>query len=267
MRRPSIKYLGDLALVRLPRDFTGDLAELGKKVLNRGGVRTVLLVEGVEGWERVPKVRFLAGSEETETVHREYGWLYCLDASKVMFSLGNSYERLRMSRLPHEGEVVVDMFAGVGQFTIPLAKSKAGRVVAFEINPEAYRYLVKNIQLNKVSEKVTAYNDDCRNAVKYGLAHGADRVVMGYLFGTIEYLPAALQIAKDGAAIHFHEAAEPREGWKNLYNKCLAVSETMEYRLELSGYRVVKSYSPKIWHYVLDLRALPKPLLEPAGNT
>ncbi len=266
MQRPSIKYLGDVALVRLPRDFTGDLADLGKKVLDRGGVRTVLLVEGVEGWERVPKVRFLAGSQKTETIHREYGWIYCLDASKVMFSLGNSFERLRMNRLPHEREVVVDMFAGVGQFTIPLAKSKAGRVVAFEINPEAYRYLVQNIRLNKVGGKVTAYNDDCRNAVKYGLAHRADRVVMGYLFGTIECLPVALQIAKDGAVIHFHEVAEPREGWINLYNQCRAVAEAMSYQLELSGYRVVKSYSPKSWHYVLDLRVLRQPLLKPTSN-
>ena len=266
MRRPSIKYLGDVALVRFPSGYSGDPAEFGRMVLKRGGVRSVLQLERVEGVERTPVVKHLAGSRETVTVHREYGWVYRLDASKVMFSLGNSYERLRMNRLPSVGEVVVDMFAGVGQFTIPIAKSKASRVVAFELNPEAYGYLVQNIRLNRVVEKVTAYNDDCRNAAKYEPAQKADRVVMGYLFGTTSYLPAALQIAKNGSIIHFHEVAEPKDGWTKLYNKCMAVAEELGYWLELTGYRVVKTYSPRSWHYVLDLRAFRKPLFEPPSN-
>ncbi len=256
-QKASLKYLGHVAFIRLPLGYEGDAKEVAEKILSTNPrVKTVLLVEGVEGLLRLPKVRFLAGSSDTVTVHREYGIAYKLDASKLMFSLGNSYERLRMRRLPKPKEIIVDMFAGVGQFTIPAAKSQAEKVYSFELNPEAYKYLLENIMINKVSEKVKAYLDDCRNAFKYGLEGIAYRVIMGYLKGTLNYLPTALRLAKpDGAYIHFHELAPSMDGWVELYNECKKVAEGMGYRLELMEKRKVKTYSRKYSHWVLDLWA------------
>ncbi|MEM4280871.1 MAG: class I SAM-dependent methyltransferase family protein [Candidatus Caldarchaeum sp.] len=256
LSRPSVKYLGHVALMRIPLGFKGSVEEVAQKLLREySRVKTVVLIERVEGVHRVPRTRVLAGLPVTETLHRENGIVYKLDVQKLMFSLGNSFERRRMRSLPRRGEVIVDMFAGVGQFTVPLAKSQAEKVYAFEINPEAYRYLVENLKLNKVEHRVTAFLDDCRNAPSYGLEASANRVIMGYFPGTLDYLPTALKIVKvEGGYIHFHELAKPVDGWKDLYERCRAIADRQGFKLELEGKRGVKSYSPKLWHWVLDLR-------------
>ncbi|MDW7978242.1 MAG: RsmD family RNA methyltransferase [Candidatus Caldarchaeum sp.] len=260
--KPSVKYLGHVAIVRAPLEPGESLEKFASQILSSSPrVRTVVVVEGVEGVYRIPRIRSIFGEPLTETFHRENGIAYKLDASSLMFSLGNSFERLRMKRLPERGETVVDMFAGVGQFTIPAAKSKAEKVVSFELNPKAYEYLKQNIKLNKVGDKVEAYCDDCRNSPKYGLK--ADRVIMGYLHGTINYLPAALKIAKHRAVIHFHELARPNEGWRDLYNLCVAEAKQNGVELQLEGWRVVKTYSRRLWHWVLDL-GLSQPLFQPS---
>ncbi|MEM4290666.1 MAG: class I SAM-dependent methyltransferase family protein [Candidatus Caldarchaeum sp.] len=254
MTRPSVKYLGHVALVRLPPGFSGSPEQYAERLLaGRSRVKTVVLIDGVEGPLRIPRVRGIFGEAPAETVHRENGMVFKLDASRLMFSLGNSFERLRMIDLPREGETIVDMFAGVGQFTIPAAKSRAERVYSFEVNPQAYDYLLQNISLNKVEDRVKPFCDDCRNATRHGLRNTADRIIMGYLNGTLNYLSTALEIAKTEAVIHFHELAKPVDGWVDLYSRCQLWAGEKGRQLKLLGWRVVKTYSARMWHYVLDL--------------
>ncbi|MCS7110048.1 MAG: class I SAM-dependent methyltransferase family protein [Candidatus Caldarchaeum sp.] len=268
MKKASVKFLGSVALVRLPKDSGIEVERLAAKILERNrAVKTVLLIEKVDGVFRVPVVRHVAGSTETETVVKEDGIVYKLDAAKLMFSLGNSFERRRMRKLPEPGEVVVDMFAGVGQFTIPVAKSAASHVHAFELNPIAYQYLVENIRLNHVEDKVSVYNLDCRKALEKGLAEKADRVLMGYLWGTAEFVETAYRLIKpSGGVIHFHEVGETVEGWTGLYEKCRKAAEKLGYQVELLGKRAVKTYSPKFSHWVLDLRVRRQPFPEPSRH-
>lgn len=268
MRKPTVKYLGRVALVRVPLGFEVDLHSLAEEIMKRNtAVKTVLLIERVEGPFRLPVVRHLAGDTDTETVVKEEGIVYRLDAAKLMFSLGNSFERKRMHSLPRPGETVVDMFAGVGQFTIPIAKSPASKVFAFEINPQAYRYLLDNIRINKVEEKVTPFNVDCRRALEHVPADAAERVVMGYLRGTADYFETALKLTKpDGAIIHFHELGDSYEGWSKLYQLCREKAEQTGYDITLVGKRGVKTFSPSTTHWVLDLLCRRKPFLEPFGD-
>ncbi|MEM2095175.1 MAG: class I SAM-dependent methyltransferase family protein [Candidatus Caldarchaeum sp.] len=254
MTKPSIKYLGHVALVRLPPGFVGSPEKYAEGLLAKGPkVKTVVLIDGVEGQLRTPRVRGVFGESSAETVHRENGMVFKLDASRLMFSLGNSFERLRMMKLPREGETIVDMFAGVGQFTIPAAKSRAEQVYSFEVNPHAYDYLLQNISLNKVEDRVKPFCDDCRNAAKHGLREAADRIIMGYLNGTLNYLPTALDIAKSEAVIHLHELAKPLDGWAELFSRCQVLAREVGRELKLVAWRVVKTYSARMWHYVLDL--------------
>lgn len=255
--KPSVKFLGRVAIVRVPRGSNIDLREFARVIMMRNnGVETVLEIERIEGPFRVPVIRHVAGSPDTVTTVKEDGIVYTFDASRLMFSLGNFEERRRIRRLPRPGEIVVDMFAGVGQFTLPAAKSAANHVYSFEINEEAYKYLVKNIKVNHVEHKVTAFHTDCRNAVNMGLRGCADRVLMGYFRGTAEYFPTALQLLRDvGGFIHFHELAENESGWATLYKTVSELAERFGYLVELVNKRVVKTYSPKLSHWVLDLFA------------
>ncbi len=117
----------------------------------------------------------LAGESDTETIHTEHGTRYGLDPAAVMFSPGNQAERARMGEIVEADERVFDMFAGIGYFTLPMARAGA-RVTATELNPTAFRYL-ENAMLNDVPDRVDAYMTDCRDLAE---RVEADRVVMGY---------------------------------------------------------------------------------------
>ncbi len=244
--------LGHVIVLRLPEPllpFRKDIAAAYAKVLK---ARTVLLEKGIiRGVERRPDVELLFGTE-TETTHSESGILYRLDPAKVMFSSGNFDEKLRMASLDCRGETVVDMFAGIGYFTMPLAaKAGAEKVIACEINPEAVRFLRKNIELNRVADKVTVFEGDNRDLPGEGFA---DRVVMGYVNVTWQFLPKAFSLVKKGGMIHYQDTFSidriPDGIVENLRNG------SGGRRFEIVGIREIKAYAPSISHMVADVRAL-----------
>ncbi len=182
----------------------------------------------------------------TVTVHREHGCAFRLDVEKIMWSKGNHNERVRLIDKVKRGEVVVDMFAGIGYFSIPLAvHSRAKKIYAVELNPVAFSYLLDNIKLNK-TKKIEAINAD---SAKVRIPVKADRVLMGLLPSSKEFLPKALELVKRGGFIHYHglDGNEPNNLWsdfKNAYRgKC-----------ELVDKSCVKSWGPGKWHWVLDVK-------------
>lgn len=244
--------LGHVLILRLPEallPYRKAIAEEYAKVLK---ARTVLLEKGIiRGVERRPDVELLFG-DETETTHSESGILYRLDPTKVMFSSGNFDEKLRMASLDCRGETVVDMFAGIGYFTMPLAaKAGAERVIACEINPEAVRFLRKNIELNRVADRVTVFEGDNRDLPGEGFA---DRVVMGYVNVTWQFLPKAFSLVKRGGTIHYQDTFSIDRIPDGLIENLRQGSGGRPF--EITGIREVKAYAPSISHMVADVRAL-----------
>ncbi|MEM4038906.1 MAG: class I SAM-dependent methyltransferase family protein, partial [Nitrososphaerota archaeon] len=150
------RIVDKVALIRIPEELDPWAEEIGKLTLEYyRRVRCVYRWYGVTGIERLPIIKHLAGERINIVEHREYGWVLKLDIEKLMICLGNSFERLRLARMVKKHEVVVDMFAGIGQFTIPIATiSKPRKIYAIEINSEAYKYLEENIRLNRVEDIV-----------------------------------------------------------------------------------------------------------------
>ena len=122
-------------------------------------IKTICKLSGISGEFRKPKIKKLFG-KSTITTHREHGISYNLDVSKVMFSQGNHFEKRRLMNLVKPNETVVDMFAGIGYFTLPIAK-KVKQIYAIEKNTESYNFLEQNIRQNYLSN-VTAIKGDCR---------------------------------------------------------------------------------------------------------
>nr|NIO44248.1 methyltransferase domain-containing protein [Candidatus Aenigmarchaeota archaeon] len=145
-------------------------------------------------------------------------------------------------------ETIVDMFAGIGYFSIFLAKyCKPKKIYAIDVNPKAIDYLRKNVWLNKVENKIEILQGDCRKFAKL-LEDTADRIIMGYLFKTEKFLPYALKIAKKTAIIHFHRTVKEEEIDK-LKEKIMK-----KFNVKVLRTKKVKSYAPKIWHVVYDLK-------------
>ena len=72
----------------------------------------------------------LAGNT-TVTLHREFGFAFRLDVSRVFFNTRLAYERMRVIDQTESGERVFVPFCGVGPFAIPAA-AKGAAVVAVE---------------------------------------------------------------------------------------------------------------------------------------
>ncbi len=246
------ELVGDVLVLRLPAQlepFRKEIAATYAEVLK---ARTVCQEVGViEGVYRTPNMRVIHG-DGTETVHRENRVLYKLDVAKVMFSSGNKHEKQRMASLDCRGETVVDMFAGIGYFTLPIAKhARAKRVIACEINPVAFRYLEENVTLNGVRDVVEPVLGDNRDLPGKGFA---DRVLMGYVGTTHEFLPKALELAKPGGIIHYHLTCPIDEFPRRPLVDIRSAAEGR--RIEVLRADEVKSYAPAISHYVIDFRAL-----------
>ncbi|MFC7044176.1 class I SAM-dependent methyltransferase [Halobacteriaceae archaeon GCM10025711] len=219
---------------------------------------TVLARHGIAGEHREPDVEVVAGEGDTETVHTEHGTRYALDLSQVMFSPGNQAERVRMGDVVAAGERVLDMFAGVGYFTLPMARAGAD-VTAVERNPAAFRFLLENVMLNGVQDRVSPFRDDCRTVVE-SLSEGEDsgdggveRVVMGY-YDAHEYLDAALDALAPGGVLHVHATTPEHLLWDRPVERLTAAADEAGRSVEVLGRRRVKSHSEGVWHVVVDAR-------------
>jgi len=224
--------------------------EVGEALLDlHANADTVLARHGIDGEQRRPDVEVIAGAGDTETIHTEHGTRYALDLADVMFSPGNKAERKRMGEAVEADDRVFDMFAGVGYFTLPMARAGA-RVTAAEINPASFRYLLENAKLNDVHERVDLYRADCRD-VADGVE--ADRVVMGY-YEAHEYLDAALDALVPGGIVHLHEATPETLVYDRPVERLTEAAAERGRAVEILDRRKVKGYSEGVAHVVVDAR-------------
>ena len=251
----SWDIIGKIALVQFSEKCTIE-KEIGECLIELHGIKTVLSRVGIEGPQREPTVKCVAGVEETRTTHTEWGAKYSLDLSEVMFSPGNRGERKRMGRMADRRECVLDMFAGIGYFSIPMSISGA-EVTAVEKNAVAMRYLRENIRLNHIGGNLHPIRKDCRKFVKEWTGKEGklfDRIVMGH-YDSIEFLKEACSVVKAGGMIHLHEVranANPSQS----YDKIRTIAVETGRVAEIVSHRMVKGYSPGTSHFVADIRII-----------
>ncbi|NWF94727.1 MAG: class I SAM-dependent methyltransferase family protein [Candidatus Thorarchaeota archaeon] len=248
---PGYHLVGHVALLRIDEQWMPFAEEIGRATLDYSKrIRSVAVREGpTAGVFRVPQYRVVAGSRSTETTHTEFGVHYRLDPTRITFSPGNLNERRHMARLVQKSERVVDMFACVGQFSLPIARIAGAEVTSIEINPEAYSYLLEGIRLNGLQRRVHPILGDCRDEHPVG---EADRVLLGYLHKTEDYLPHALSTLREtGGWIHLHRAIHPSE-LSSFKSEVIRRCEDHGFTCTLQV-RHIKTYSMGVVHIVLDI--------------
>jgi tRNA wybutosine-synthesizing protein 2 len=250
--RGGWELIGDVLIINIPAELYPLRHEIGEFLLSfHPRARSVVARRGISEELRYPEAEVIAGDANTTTLHREHGCVFKLDPCRVMFSAGNMEERKRMAQLPAKGEVVLDMFAGVGQLSIPLAKHASPRkVLAIEKRPETYEFLRENIALNRLEGIMEARLGDC---LEIAPENFANRVLMGYFFSPERYLPKALAALKGGeGVIHYHTlvAKEALDEEGEALVKRIA---ELGYKAKIAHRRIIKSYAPKRWHAVYDV--------------
>ncbi|KVH89619.1 Kelch-type beta propeller [Cynara cardunculus var. scolymus] len=186
--------------------------------------------------------------------HRENGVLYSFDATKCMFSWGNLSEKRRMGELDCKDEVIVDLFAGIGYFTLP---ANAKMVYACEWNPHAIEALRRNLEANSVADRCVVLEGDNRVMAPKGVA---DRVNLGLLpssEGSWEIAVRALR--SNGGMMHVHGNVKDKEeeSWTKQVSKSIkeiSRSEGYDWDVSIEHVERVKWYAPHIRHLVVDIR-------------
>lgn len=250
--------IGDILIIKLSKELNEYKEKIGEIYADFLSCKTVLNdIGGITGEYRKPDVEIIYGISDTETIHKENNVRFKLDPRKIMFSSGNMDERIRMANISNSKETIVDLFSGIGYFTLPIAvHSKPKKIFACEKNPEAYEYLRQNIVLNNVTNIVEPLFGDNREIAP---KNTADRIIMGYIGKTSNFLGIAFNCLKKNAGIiHFHEKYPekkvPEIALKNIKN----VADSYNRDIKLMQYKEIKSYAPGISHFVFDIGVVKK---------
>lgn len=240
------KKIGNILI--LDNKFTVQSDKQLKELSDKHKVKTVMKVDHIHGTKREPVIKLLYG-EDTETINKENGCLFKLDLKKVMWSKGNNNERIRIAKLVEDNETIIDMFAGIGYFSIPIGvHSNAKQVYSIEINPNSFHYLKENIKLNKINNIIPLLGDCMDITPEYS----ADRIIMGYVKTTHHYLKTAIDSLNKGGVIHYHETVPEKLMYTRPINRIKEVAGDRS--VEFLKLNKVKKYSPGVFHVVCDAR-------------
>jgi tRNA (guanine37-N1)-methyltransferase len=246
--------VGDIAIVKLRPGAGGKESALAKAILDEmKSVKCVYGQEGgIEGDFRLRKLRHLGGEERTTTVHKENGLRLKLDVETCYFSPRLSTERLRIAEQVAKGERVLNMFAGVGPYTILIAKRT--RVWSCELNDAAFKFHVENNRMNKVERHVEMVEGDA-SALPEKLAEAGpfDRILMPHPSQSNLFLPAAVSMLSHGGVIHYYRhmtGRDPEEAADNVRKELGTVAPM----LSVESVRRVRAIGPRYVELVADLK-------------
>ncbi len=249
----ALDIIGDIAIIELHEELKDYYNLVGNAVmLANKQVKVVCRKAGFfEGEYRTRKLEIIAGEKRKETTYTESGVRIKLNVETCYFSPRLSSERIRIARLVRPKESVLVMFSGVGPYTLVIAKhAKPKEIYAIEINPEAHKYALENLQKNHF-KNIHIYKGDV-NKVLPKLKKKFDRIIMPLPMDAAEFLPLALSYSKKGAIIHLYDFENekdiselPKKKVKEKVKKCRIL-------------RIVKcgQYSPGKYRICIDIKLL-----------
>ena len=232
-----------------------DEKKIAKDILKRHkNVKSVLKKKsGRTGVYRIHNRKLVAGSRDTEVIHKEHGYFLKLDPKKVYFSPREATERKRIAEKIKPKENVLVMFSGIGPYAIAIAKKRPkANIVAIEINLDAVLYAEKNIKLNKI-KNIRNYCWDVKEARYLGKF---DRIIMPLPETAIEFLDAAFLSSKKGTIIHLYGISNEQKKFSDLKKKVKEIAKTFNIKYKIINEQKVLPYAPKMLKVRLDIKVL-----------
>jgi len=241
-----------VAVIDIPKELMKKKRSIALALIQKHkNIRSVLLKASKrKGKYRKREYKFIAGSRNTEVIHKENSCRFLLDLRKVYFSQREATERLRIVKKVKRKETVMIFFAGIGPFAIEIAKlAKPESVIGIEANPTAVKYFNKNVKLNKVDINVVK-GDVKKKAASF--SNTCDRVLMPLPETSIDYITYAVRCLKSKGVCHvylFSEEEKINEVKKKIRSKT-------KKKIRFVGVQRVLPYGPRIWKYRIDFKIL-----------
>ncbi|MDE1728468.1 MAG: class I SAM-dependent methyltransferase family protein [Thaumarchaeota archaeon] len=250
----AFDQIGNIIILRVPDSLLSKRKIIGEVLLDK--VKTAKSVyyqsSPVEGDYRIRKLELLAGDDKTETEYKEHGCRFKVDVEKAFFSPRLSTERERIAEIVEDGETIINMFGGVGMFSIVAAKKKKCHVYNIDINPDAARLCSENILLNKLKGTVESIEGDASRVIEEKLHDVGDRILMLLPERSDEFLESAIKAAKKKAVIHYycHTHAEKKDQVSLLASQHFL--SVVSIKSEILGAKIVRPVGPRFYQAVVD---------------
>jgi len=267
----SYDIIGDIAIIEFEKNINSMIKDSlkFKKIIanaliqvNRNVKSVYDKMSEIKGPFRLREIKLLYGEEKTITRHKENDCEFEVDVKKTFFTPRLVFERKRIASSEFQkNEIIIDMFAGVGPFSIQIAKQINAKIYSFDINPNAYEHLIKNISLNKLKGKIFPYNIDIKTLLNPSsylgntLKHKADRIIMNLPERALDFLNVAcFLLKKSGGIIHIYIFSEKPDTIENAIEKLKMKLNMINYHiLDILNAKIVKNFSPKSDLVVVDL--------------
>ncbi|MCE9617427.1 MAG: class I SAM-dependent methyltransferase family protein [Nitrosarchaeum sp.] len=252
----SFDQIGDIIIVRIPDSLLTKKKLIGETLLNEVKIAKSVFYQAsaVEGDFRTRNLEILAGEDRTETEYKEFGCKFTVDVENAFFSPRLSTERERIANLVQDGEIIVNMFAGVGMFSIMIAKKKKCTVYSIDINPIASKLCEKNITSNKLAGNIISINGDASQVIQEQLENKSDRTLMLLPERSDEFLESAINATKSGGIIHYYShihADKKSNAGKLSEEHYLQVTPV---KSEILGSKIVRAVGPRYYQTVVDVK-------------
>ena len=257
----SFDIVGDIAIIELSlsaQKFERMIAEALMEV--HKSVRTVYSKAGpITDSQRLRPLHLVLGENRSETIHKEYGCRFKVDVLKAFFSPRLSSEHERVAEQVKPNESVVDMFAGVGPFSILIAKRlEKVKVHAVDVNPEAAKLIEENARLNRVQDKITVWSSDARTVVRKVLSASADRIIMNHPSEARHFLEdAGRAIKQSGGTVHYYTFAEGEDCEIKAKQEFTDSLSNSHWEIERTTAHRVRGVAPMKWQIAVDARIVP----------
>ncbi len=252
----AFDQIGEIIIVRIPDSLLSKKKIIGQTLLNEVKIAKSVFYQAsaVEGDFRTRDLEIIAGKDSTETEYKEFGCRFAVDVENAFFSPRLSTERERISDMVQDDEVITNMFAGVGMFSIMAAKKKKCVVYSIDINPVASKLCERNIKLNKLAGKIISVNGDASEIIREQLVDKSDRTLMLLPERSDVFLKDAVSTTKDGGTIHYYShihADKKSEAGRLSEEHYLQVAPV---KSEILGSKIVRAVGPRYYQTVVDVR-------------
>ena len=252
----AFDQIGNIIIIRMPDSLVSKKKAIGEILLQK--IKTAKSVfyqsSPVEGNFRTRNLELIAGEDNIETEYKEYGCRFKVNVQKAFFSPRLSTERNRIADLVMDGETIINMFGGIGMFSIIAAKKKKCTVYNIDINPDAIELCNQNIMLNKLKGKVESITGDATKIIEERLSGKGDRILMLLPERSDEFLDSAIKASKKNAIIHYycHIHADKKNSVANLAKEHFM--EVIKVKSEILSSKIVRPVGPRFYQAVVDAK-------------
>ncbi|PIN81457.1 SAM-dependent methyltransferase [Candidatus Woesearchaeota archaeon CG10_big_fil_rev_8_21_14_0_10_30_7] len=249
--KTSFDIVGSIAIIDIPEELEKKEKIIAEELLNLiKHVKTILKKTGIRyGKYRRQKLKFLIGERKKITTHKESNSRLKLNVETCYFSSRLSHDRLRIMNQVKPQEKILVMFSGIAPYQIVIARNtKVKEIIGVEFNPEAHKYALENLKLNKVENKIKLYCGDVKKIVpKLGKF---DRILMPAPKNAENFLDVAKKASKKNTTIHFYCFATENELKK--------FKELIKQKFNCKILDCIKTnqHKPRSYRYRIDFKVL-----------